>query len=196
MTNQEFFHNWQLAFGRSPNPFEYQDMEKWIEELSVEVVNEVLRLIVYQEKVNMRYFASIIADWERKGIKSLADVENNKAQHENTKAKSKGATNSKSNVPNWSNPNYKEPEVDLLEDKVVFNLIKDITWKMYRLELNWAKYQNFVKYSQGGVMKNGVELKVNPVNIYAAFNGITSEEAEKAMFAHKKKELLAYEQNR
>ena len=45
-------------------------------------------------------------------------------------------------------------------------------------------------------MKNGVELKVNPINIYAAFNGMTSEEAEKAMFAHKKKELLAYEQNR
>lgn len=196
MTNQEFFHNWQLAFGRSATPFEYQDMEEWLEEFSADVVNEALREAVYSDKVNMKYLTSIIARYRRDGIKSLADVENDKAQHENTKAKSKGTANSKSNVPDWSNPNYKEPEIDLSEDKVIFNLIKEIAWKMYRWELNWAKYQNFVKYSQGGVMKNGVELKVNPVNLYAAFNGMTSEEAEKAMFAHKKKELLAYEQNR
>lgn len=190
MTNQEFFYNWQLAFGRSPTPFEYQDMEEWLEEFSADVVNEALREAVYSDKVNMKYLTSIIARYRRDGIKSLADVENDKVQHGNAKAKIKGATNSKSNVPGWSNPNYKEPELDLSEDKVIFNLIKEITWKMYRWELNWTKYLNFVKYSQAGVMKNGVELKVNPVNIYAAFNGMTSAEAEKAMFKYKKKELM------
>lgn len=190
MTNKEFFHNWQLAFGRSPNPFEYQDMEKWLEEFSADVVNEALREAVYSDKVNMKYLTSIISRYRRDSIKSLADVESDKAQHENAKAKNKGITSTKSNVPEWSNLNYKEPEVDLSEDKVIFNLIKEITWKMYRWELNWAKYQNFVKYSQAGVMKNGVELKVNPINIYAAFNGMTSEEAEKATFKYKKKELM------
>lgn len=190
MTNQEFFHNWQLAFGRSPTPFEYQDMEEWLEEFSADVVNEALREAVYSDKVNMKYLTSIISRYRRDGIKSLDDVESDKAQHENAKAKNKGATSTKSNVPEWSNPNYKEPEVDLSEDKVIFGLIKEIIWKMYRWELNWAKYQNFVKYSQVGVMKNGVELEVTPINIYAAFNGMTSEEAEKATFKYKKKELM------
>lgn len=165
-------------------------MEEWLEEFSADVVNEALREAVYSDKVNMKYLTSIISRYRRDSIKSLADVESDKAQHENAKAKNKGITSSKSNVPDWSNPNYKEPEVDLSEDKVIFNLIKEIIWKMYRWELNWAKYLNFVKYSQAGVMKNGVELKANPVNIYAAFNGMTSEEAGKATFKYKKKELM------
>ncbi len=111
MTKKELFENFQKNWMRLLSPFEIEDIDKWIDEdnMPVEVVNEALKETVIYNAPNLRYLNRVLNNWKRQGIDTVEKVEFARLQFENKKlSQGKGQL---SNVPSWSNPDYKEPDL-------------------------------------------------------------------------------------
>ena len=111
MTKKELFENFQKNWMRLLSPFEIEDIDKWIDEdnMPVEVVNEALKETVIYNAPNRRYLNRVLNNWKRQGIDTVEKVEMARMQFENKKlSQGKGQL---SNVPVWSNPDYKEPDL-------------------------------------------------------------------------------------
>ncbi|HER6748781.1 TPA: DnaD domain protein [Streptococcus pyogenes] len=109
MTKKELFENFQKNWMRLLSPFEIEDIDKWIDEdnMPVEVVNEALKETVIYNAPNLRYLNRVLNNWKRQGIDTVEKVEFARLQFENKKLSQN--KNQQSNVPSWSNPDYKEP---------------------------------------------------------------------------------------
>ncbi|HEP1688744.1 TPA: DnaD domain protein [Streptococcus pyogenes] len=108
---KELFDNFQNNWMRLLSPFEIEDINKWIDEekMPVEVVNEALKSTILYNAPNLRYLNRVLNNWKRQGIDTVEKVEFARLQFENTKlSQGKGQL---SNVPSWSNPDYKEPDL-------------------------------------------------------------------------------------
>ncbi|AXI57493.1 DNA replication protein dnaD [Streptococcus pyogenes] len=111
MDKKELFDNFQNNWMRLLSPFEIEDINKWIDEekMPVEVVNEALKSTILYNAPNLRYLNRVLNNWKRQGIDTVEKVEFARLQFENTKlSQGKGQL---SNVPSWSNPDYKEPDL-------------------------------------------------------------------------------------
>lgn len=108
---KELFDNFQNNWMRLLSPFEIEDISKWIDEekMPVEVVNEALKSTILYNAPNLRYLNRVLNNWKRQGIDTVEKVEFARLQFENKKlSQGKGQL---SNVPSWSNPDYKEPDL-------------------------------------------------------------------------------------
>ncbi|HER9644138.1 TPA: DnaD domain protein [Streptococcus pyogenes] len=108
---KELFDNFQNNWMRLLSPFEIEDINKWIDEekMPVEVVNEALKSTILYNAPNLRYLNRVLNNWKRQGIDTVEKVELARMQFENKKlSQGKGQL---SNVPSWSNPDYKEPDL-------------------------------------------------------------------------------------
>ncbi|NSX75386.1 DnaD domain-containing protein [Streptococcus pyogenes] len=108
---KELFDNFQNNWMRLLSPFEIEDINKWIDEekMPVEVVNEALKSTILYNAPNLRYLNRVLNNWKRQGIDTVEKVEFARLQFENKKlSQGKGQL---SNVPSWSNPDYKEPNL-------------------------------------------------------------------------------------
>ncbi len=108
---KELFDNFQNNWMRLLSPFEIEDINKWIDEekMPVEVVNEALKSTILDNAPNLRYLNRVLNNWKRQGIDTVEKVEFARLQFENKKlSQGKGQL---SNVPSWSNPDYKEPDL-------------------------------------------------------------------------------------
>ncbi|HER1740976.1 TPA: DnaD domain protein, partial [Streptococcus pyogenes] len=108
---KELFDNFQNNWMRLLSPFEIEDINKWIDEekMPVEVVNEALKSTILYNAPNLRYLNRVLNNWKRQGIDTVEKVEFARLQFENKKlSQGKGQL---SNVPSWSNPDYKEPDL-------------------------------------------------------------------------------------
>ncbi|MEF8697097.1 DnaD domain protein, partial [Streptococcus pyogenes] len=111
MDKKELFDNFQNNWMRLLSPFEIEDINKWIDEekMPVEVVNEALKSTILYNAPNLRYLNRVLNNWKRQGIDTVEKVEFARLQFENKKlSQGKGQL---SNVPSWSNPDYKEPDL-------------------------------------------------------------------------------------
>ncbi|HFF7454476.1 TPA: DnaD domain-containing protein, partial [Streptococcus pyogenes] len=108
---KELFDNFQNNWMRLLSPFEIEDINKWIDEekMPVEVVNEALKSTILYNAPNLRYLNRVLNNWKRQGIDTVEKVELARMQFENKKL-SQGK-DQLSNVPSWSNPDYKEPDL-------------------------------------------------------------------------------------
>ncbi len=109
---KELFDNFQNNWMRLLSPFEIEDINKWIDEekMPVEVVNEALKSTILYNAPNLRYLNRVLNNWKRQGIDTVEKVEFARLQFENKKlSQGKGQL---SNVPSWSNPDYKEPDLE------------------------------------------------------------------------------------
>ncbi|MFB1291695.1 DnaD domain-containing protein [Streptococcus pyogenes] len=108
---KELFDNFQNNWMRLLSSFEIEDINKWIDEekMPVEVVNEALKSTILYNAPNLRYLNRVLNNWKRQGIDTVEKVEFARLQFENKKlSQGKGQL---SNVPSWSNPDYKEPDL-------------------------------------------------------------------------------------
>lgn len=111
MDKKELFDNFQNNWMRLLSPFEIEDINKWIDEekMPVEVVNEALKSTILYNAPNLRYLNRVLNNWKRQEIDTVEKVEFARLQFENKKlSQGKGQL---SNVPSWSNPDYKEPDL-------------------------------------------------------------------------------------
>ncbi|HES2369707.1 TPA: DnaD domain protein [Streptococcus pyogenes] len=111
LDKKELFDNFQNNWMRLLSPFEIEDINKWIDEekMPAEVVNEALKSTILYNAPNLRYLNRVLNNWKRQGIDTVEKVEFARLQFENKKlSQGKGQL---SNVPSWSNPDYKEPDL-------------------------------------------------------------------------------------
>ncbi|HEQ0588639.1 TPA: DnaD domain protein [Streptococcus pyogenes] len=92
------------------SPFEIEDIQKWIHEdnMPIEVVNLALREAVENNKISWKYINKILVDWYKSGDTTVEKVRDRLQRFEDSKKQRSVTT---SNVPSWSNPDYKEPDL-------------------------------------------------------------------------------------
>ena len=112
MTITQLFDNYQKCFGRLLTPFEIEDIQKWIDEdgMPIEIVNLALREAVRNNRISWKYINKILIEWKRDGDVTIEKVEQRLARFE--QQKSNYAKPRQSNIPDWSNPDYKGPTLD------------------------------------------------------------------------------------
>lgn len=67
--------------------FELEDIQKWLQEegLSADLIREALRESVYSGARNWRYLSKILLNWQRDGIRSVADIEKKRLERDRLK---------------------------------------------------------------------------------------------------------------
>lgn len=79
----------EQEFGKTLSPIEYEIIKAWLESnKSVELIGCALKESVMNGVRNLRYMDKILYEWEKKGIKTKADVEshmNNRRKKEESK---------------------------------------------------------------------------------------------------------------
>ncbi|MFI3632777.1 DnaD domain-containing protein [Streptococcus parauberis] len=111
MDKKTLFENFQKNWMRLISPFEIEDIEKWIDEdnMPVEVINEALKETVIYNAKNTRYLNRVLNNWKANGIDTVEKVEISRLEFENKK-QGKYQKQTGSNIPSWSNPDYKDPD--------------------------------------------------------------------------------------
>lgn len=80
--------------------------------MNIAVILKAISEAADNGKRNFKYINAILRNWKQDGIKTLVQVEERERQRIERRAKSSGSNSPQpSNVPSWSNPDYKEPEM-------------------------------------------------------------------------------------
>lgn len=67
----------EKEFGRTLSSIEYEIIKAWLNDnISEELIKEALKEAVFNGVSNLRYIDKILYEWNKKGIKSVSDVEN------------------------------------------------------------------------------------------------------------------------
>ena len=78
----------EKEFGRVLSPIEYEIIKAWRENNnSDEIILEALKEAVFNGVTNLRYMDKILSEWQKKGIKTVDDVNKNKREHKNNSEK-------------------------------------------------------------------------------------------------------------
>ena len=87
--NSNVFSMIEQEFGKTLSPIEYEIIKAWLESnKSVELIGCALKESVMKGVRNLRYMDKILYEWEKKGIRTKADVEshmNNRRKKEESK---------------------------------------------------------------------------------------------------------------
>ncbi|MEQ9809211.1 DnaD domain protein [Streptococcus jiangjianxini] len=126
---KDFFDNYENETGRMMSPFEIEDFTKWEKEdgMSAEIMNLALKEAVLNKKLSFKYINSILLNWKRQNLTSRKAVENYLEEFEQRKSGSYSKTPQQTNVPEWSNPDYKAPDLDSLKVEVTEDYSDDPT---------------------------------------------------------------------
>lgn len=85
--SENIFDKFEKEFARTLSPMEYEIVGAWIEAgFEEETIDLALKEAVYNGVTNLRYIDKILYEWKKKGIKSKADIDKQKADF-----KSKGS---------------------------------------------------------------------------------------------------------
>ncbi|HEM5714451.1 DnaD domain-containing protein [Streptococcus suis] len=76
--------DFERELGRFLSPFEIEDLQKTIEDdkTSIDLVRAALKEAVFNNKTNWKYIQSILRNWRREGITTVAQVEAKNAERE------------------------------------------------------------------------------------------------------------------
>lgn len=70
VNNKDIYSNFEREFGRVLSPFEYETINKWIENgVSEDIIVSALKEAVINGACNLRYIDKIIYEWTKKGSK-------------------------------------------------------------------------------------------------------------------------------
>ncbi len=78
----ECYGIFEMEFGRPLSPIEIEKVAQWVSQYNPELVREALRRAVLMGKRNFRYIDSILLDWSRNNIGSIASVEEYDRDHQ------------------------------------------------------------------------------------------------------------------
>lgn len=77
--SSEIFDTFEKEFGRTLSPMEYEIINAWRDSnIEEETILLALKEAVYNGVNNLRYIDKILSEWSKKGIKTQADLEQNK----------------------------------------------------------------------------------------------------------------------
>lgn len=82
----DIYNIFEKEFGRTLSPLEYEAIANWQKEFDDDLIVLALKEAVYNGVNNLRYIDKIIYSWNKKGIKTEADVLNEKKQFKNKKS--------------------------------------------------------------------------------------------------------------
>ena len=86
-TKEDIFSIFEKNFGRTLSQMEYEIINAWIDKgFSEELIIEALKEAVYNGVANLRYIDKVLYEWNRKGYKTISDV-NNRFKEDNNEAK-------------------------------------------------------------------------------------------------------------
>lgn len=89
---------------------QFQQLTEYVtlDGMEVDVVIRAITEAANNGKRNFKYILAILRNWKQNGIKTIVQVEERERQRIERRAKSSGNSTQPSNVPIWSNPDYKE----------------------------------------------------------------------------------------
>ena len=105
-----FFEKWQEITGRALTPFEIEDIPKLHKEdnFSIELMLTALKEAASStSNFNFNYFKSILMRYKRQGLLTPEMVAGAEKQRQEAKSKQYNQQPSKSNVPEWTEKDYK-----------------------------------------------------------------------------------------
>ncbi len=80
----------EKEFGRTISSMEYEIIHAWLEKgFSEELILGALKEAVYNGVNNLRYIDKILYEWQKKGYKTMKDVEKNNFKRNNEKTEMK-----------------------------------------------------------------------------------------------------------
>lgn len=83
---EDIFELFESEFGRTLSPIEYEIINAWISSgMNQELIVGALKEATYNGVKSLRYIDKIIFEWEKKGFKSLKDVDNHLSKPSNEK---------------------------------------------------------------------------------------------------------------
>lgn len=108
------FQAYQSLFGHAFTQTQVQDMEKWAEDLSEEVVIEAMKRSALRAK-DYYYSTGIMKNWAKKGVQSLADVEKDDDRFNASVGTNKNTSFQrqpvrKEELPNWAKDDYEQSQ--------------------------------------------------------------------------------------
>lgn len=82
-----------------------------IDGMELDVICKAITESADNGKRNLKYILAILKNWKQDGIKNMSQVDERERQHLEKKSK-KTNIKTKTNVPEWSNPNYQQLDYD------------------------------------------------------------------------------------
>ncbi|SIS37211.1 DnaD domain-containing protein [Salimicrobium flavidum] len=106
ISKESLFSLFEKEFGRPLSPFEIETVNIWLddEEYREDLIKAALREAVLMGKMNFKYIDRILAEWERKGIKTVDQAKNQGKQFRNNQKQNTISESSKRDVSlyyNW-----------------------------------------------------------------------------------------------
>lgn len=105
-SKSELISFWEENFGLgSLTGYTLQRFDDWLEDHSEEMVIKAAAIAVENNERTIRYVNGILKNWENKGIKNLADLENHESKRKNSKFKTQASKQLPKNtkkIPDWS----------------------------------------------------------------------------------------------
>lgn len=101
----KLFRTFEKEFGRPLSPLESEQLKNWCQndQVPVELLQEALRRAVLRGILNFRYIDSILRDWQRHNIRSVAE-----AMAYDEKVKGKKTRTSRPTAPSTRKDKYRE----------------------------------------------------------------------------------------
>jgi len=84
--DNDIFTTIESEFGRTLSPMEYEIVKAWIDNgFSFELIKEAVKEATFNGVSNLRYIDKILFEWNKKGIKTVSDVDKNRVKHKEEK---------------------------------------------------------------------------------------------------------------
>ena len=82
----DIFDIFESEFGRTLSPMEYDIINNWLEsKIPKDLIVKALKEAVYNGVGNLRYIDKILYEWNKKGIKSINDLEDKNKKEDSNK---------------------------------------------------------------------------------------------------------------
>jgi len=89
INNSTIYEYIEKEFARTLSSIEYEIIRAWLENnISEELIKEAVKEAIFNGVSNLKYIDKILYEWEKNGIKTVEDVENNRKKRQNLKEKS------------------------------------------------------------------------------------------------------------
>ena len=81
------YDKFEKELGKTLSPMEYQIIGSWVSIYKEELVLEALKEAVYNNVSNLRYIDKILSEWNKKGFKTINDIEEDRKNFKNKNKK-------------------------------------------------------------------------------------------------------------
>lgn len=89
VNNSSIYEYIEKEFARTLSSIEYEIIRAWLENnISEELIKEAVKEAVFNGVSNLKYIDKILYEWDKNGIKTVEDVENNRKKRQSMKDKS------------------------------------------------------------------------------------------------------------